>query len=340
MRQLIADRTRLDPIRLAEVQLVATEIVGHFVPATRGPIEVAIEPDPLGWRVEVTGDRLDPFELTTIAERVIDAYSHRWGEATAEARRTVWFEVRSAGRRMAIEDLDAAELIERANSDGAYQDEVIRRYGPLASAVGRRFRGKGVPDGDLDQVAMLGLISAMHRFEPEKGEFEAFAAVTMAGELKRYLRDRAWSVRVPRGLQETALEVGKASEALSQELGHEPTPAELANKLDLTEAEVVDAQKARVAYRWESIEAPAPETGLSIGDQLGEAKDDAAELWPELEEQLNRLPEREREIVYLRFFEDLTQSEIAEHLGMSQMHVSRLLSRSLEKLRLVMDTDE
>ena len=211
----------------------------------------------------------------------------------------------------------------------------------MASAVGRRFRGKGVPDGDLDQVAMLGLISAMHRFEPEKGEFEAFAAVTIAGELKRYLRDRAWSVRVPRGLQEAALEVGKASEALSQELGHEPSAAELADRLDVTEEEVVDAQKARVAYRWESIEAPAPETGLSLGICSANPKDDSAELWPELVEQLNRLPgarARNRLSPLLRRLDPIRDCRTG--WAMSQMHVSRLLSRSLEKLRLVMDTDE
>jgi RNA polymerase sigma-B factor len=176
----------------------------------------------------------------------------------------------------------------------------------------------------------------MRRFDPSKGEFEPFAAVTVVGELKRYLRDRAWAVRVPRGLQETTLAVGKTIDYLTQSLGRAPTSAEIAADLGL-EAEQVDAaQEARVAYRWESIDAPDPNTGLMLADLLpGSTKDD---LWPELAEELGKLPMREREIVYLRFFEDLTQSEIAERVGVSQMHVSRLLQKALERLRSVLES--
>ena len=224
----------------------------------------------------------------------------------------------------------------RGASDTAYQDEAVRRFRPLSAAIARRFRDKGIPDRDLEQVALLGLVSAMRRFDPEKGDFEPFAAVTIVGELKRYLRDRAWSVRVPRGLQETTLNVGKTIDRLTQALGRVPTAGEIAIDIGLSVDDVADAQQARVAYRWESIDAPDPNTGIMLAESLPGAMED--ELWPELAEELGRLPEREREIVYLRFFEDLTQSEIAERVGVSQMHVSRLLQKSLDRLRTVLES--
>lgn len=330
----MAQDTVLDPIRLAEAQLVATEAVAHFATETLGPLDLVVHSEPIGWRVEITGDRHEPFQLTELAQRILSAYSHRWGEEPSESRRTIWFEVKSVGRQAVVEELQGTDLLLRARVDVSYQDEVIRRYGPLASGISRRFRGKGVPDSDLEQVAMLGLISALHRFEADKGEFEPFAAVTIAGELKRHLRDRAWSVRVPRALQESTLEVGRSSEQLTQELGRHPTASEIASDLGVEQSDVLDAQRARVAYRWESIDVPDPETGSSMADSLRDGASDAAELWPELEEQIRLLPEREQEIIYLRFFEDLTQSEIAERMGISQMHVSRLLARALERLRL------
>jgi RNA polymerase sigma-B factor len=186
---------------------------------------------------------------------------------------------------------------------------------------------------------MLGLMNAVNRFEPDKGAFEAFATATINGELKRYLRDRAWSVRVPRGLQELTLRVARTSEQMAQALGRNPTPAEIARNLDIAVEEVIEAIAANSAFHWESLVEPDPESGLVLADaipgepDLAPSANDAVELTRGLE----LLPEREREIVRLRFYEDLTQAEIADLLGISQMHVSRLLAKALGRLRTVLE---
>lgn len=334
-RRLLDENLRLEPVRLAEAQLMATELVSHFVEqSTKSPIEVRLVTTVTDWRVEMSSRKvvrpLEPF-----SRALLDGLSRRWGEEDDEQRTLYWFEVKAAGTGEALADVSNREVLDRARTDPLFQDEAVRRFTSLSAAISRRFRDKGIPDRDLEQVALLGLVSAMRRFDPEKGEFEPFAAVTVVGELKRYLRDRAWSVRVPRGLQENTLSVGKTIDRLTQTLGRVPTPAEIATDVGLSEQEVEDAQEARVAYRWESIDAPDPNTGQLLSDLLPGSGED--ELWPELAEELGRLPTREREIVYLRFFEDLTQSEIAERIGVSQMHVSRLLQKALTRLRTVLE---
>ncbi|CAN5777195.1 hypothetical protein BH18ACT6_BH18ACT6_21580 [soil metagenome] len=334
-RRLLAENTRLAPVRLAEAQLMATELVSHFVEHGVSPIEVALVADTTDWRSEI-GSQMIERELEPFSSALLEGLSRRWGEENDDLSTRYWFEVKAAGTGEALADVSNRDLLIRARSDPHYQDEAVRRFTPLSAAIARRFRDKGIPDRDLEQVALLGLISALRRFDPEKGEFEPFAAVTMVGELKRYLRDRAWSVRVPRGLQETTLNVGKTIDRLTQSLGRAPTSAEISVDIGLSEREVEEAQKARVAYRWESIDAPDPNTGLLLSELLpGSAED---QLWPELAEELASLPAREREIVYLRFFEDLTQSEIAERVGVSQMHISRLLQKALNRLRAVLES--
>ena len=336
VRRLLAEQTHLDPLRLAEAQLMATEVVGHFVQTGGGSLEIKIEPGPTDWRVELASvDNPDAAELSPLSTRLISSLSQRWGDDRAEGRRLIWFHVRAPGTGAVLADIDSSDLLARAASDPLYQEEVVRRFGPFSASIARRFRGKGVADADLEQVALLGLVAAMHRFDVEKGDFEPFAAVTIAGELKRHLRDRAWSVRVPRALQESTLSVGKTTERLTQQLGRQPSAAEIAEELGISTEEVLQAQEARVAYRWESIDAADPVTGASAAESLTSDDDGVMSTWPELAEELALLPAREQEIVYLRFFEDLTQAEIAERVGISQMHVSRLLARALERLRSV-----
>ncbi|MGZ8786322.1 MAG: sigma-70 family RNA polymerase sigma factor [Acidimicrobiia bacterium] len=341
-RATLAETIKVDRIRLAEAQLLVTEVLANAVvhsQATKFRMEV-IE-DVTGWRIELThpspealGEGPHGFGFT-----LLDRLARRWGHRHEAGHLTVWFEVRAAGTGAAIADLEDVETLVRARDDAAMRDEAIRRFAGLAAAMARRFRGKGVADADLEQVAMLGLINAVNRFEPDKGAFEAFATATINGELKRYLRDRAWSVRVPRGLQELTLRVARTSEQMAQALGRNPTPGEIARDLDIAEEEVIEAIAANSAFHWESLVEPDPDTGLILADAIpGEpdlalSADDAVELTRGLEV----LPEREREIVRLRFYEDLTQAEIAELLGISQMHVSRLLAKALGRLRTVLE---
>lgn len=341
VRRILAEQTRLEPMRLAEAQLVATELVAHFVDnGGGGSLEMRIEAGPVNWRVELESNELaSSFELNPLSTTLINALTMRWGDDRQEGRRLIWFYVRSPGTGVVLADVDSADLMKRAPTDPIYQEEVVRRFGPFSASIARRFRGKGVADADLEQVALLGLVAAMHRFDGDKGDFEPFAAVTIAGELKRHLRDRAWSVRVPRALQESTLNVGKSTDRLTQQLGRQPTPAEIADDLEMSTEEVLEALKARIAYRWESIDAADPITGASAAESLTSEDDGIMSSWPELAEQMLLLPAREQEIVYLRFFEDLTQAEIAERVGISQMHVSRLLARALERLRTVVKED-
>jgi RNA polymerase sigma-B factor len=207
----------------------------------------------------------------------------------------------------------------------------------MAFGLARRFLGKGIPEADLTQVAMMALLSALNRYDPSKGAFEPFAAATIQGELKRHLRDKAWSVRVPRSLQERALLVGRTSERLAQTLGRAVLPADIASDLGISADEVVEAIAANSAYRWESIDAPHDESGFSIADVLSDEDDWASrsEDWQSLAKGIKALPAREQKILYLRFYRDLTQSEIADIMNISQMHVSRLLARALDRLRQV-----
>ncbi len=239
---------------------------------------------------------------------------------------------------------DVAHLWERLPSAGA-RDELVTAYRPLAERLARRFRGRGEAYDDLVQAASIGLINAVDRFDPEYGvKFTTYATRTIVGELKRHLRDRAWSVRVPRGLQEAALEAGRTKEMLSHRLGRSPTIAELAAEMGVSDDDVVEALEAGGAYTAASLDRPLDSTddaGATVGDRIG-GEDPSlalADRWPDVADAVRALPERERLILYLRFYEDRTQTEIAEHVGISQMHVSRLLRRSLSALRGKVEPD-
>ncbi|MFM7718453.1 MAG: SigB/SigF/SigG family RNA polymerase sigma factor [Actinomycetota bacterium] len=229
----------------------------------------------------------------------------------------------------------ADELFRRLPDAGA-REELVRLFRPLAEYLARRFSGRGEALDDLTQVATIGLLNAIDRFDPEREvQFSTYAAVTIVGELKRHFRDKGWSVRVPRRLQETGLRVNRALGELWQELGRSPTTAELAERLEVSQEEVLEAMEAMHAYSTTSLDAPIGEDGLTHGDLLP-ADDGSIELlegWASVAPLLQKLPARERRILYLRFFLGRTQTEIADEIGVSQMHVSRLLAQTLALLR-------
>ena len=220
----------------------------------------------------------------------------------------------------------------------ATRDELIEAHLGLAEYLARRFSNRGEPLDDLVQVASVGLLKAVDRFDPDRGvEFSTYATHTIVGELKRHFRDKGWAVRAPRRMQELYLRLGKIVSTLSQELGRSPTIPELANEAQVSEEEVLEALEAGQAYRFASLDAPSPgdDDGDSMSSHLG-AEDSGmidAEHRVALSPLLAQLPQREQTILHLRFFEGMTQSEIASRLGISQMHVSRLLARSLAQLR-------
>ena len=226
--------------------------------------------------------------------------------------------------------------------DEAQRDHLVNSHLGLAEYLARRFANRGEPLDDLVQVASIGLVKAVDRFDPERPvEFSTYATHTIVGELKRHFRDKGWAVRAPRRLQELYLRLGQVVAELSQDLGRSPTIAELAREMQASEEDVLEAMEAGQAYRFASLDAPAPgpddEGSATLASQLGEddltmaAAEDRAALSP----LLTSLPPREQRILFLRFFQGLTQSEIATQLGISQMHVSRLLARSLSQLRAV-----
>jgi RNA polymerase sigma-B factor len=225
----------------------------------------------------------------------------------------------------------------RITGDRALRNELVEEHVRLAEFLARRFAHRGESSDDLRQVALVGLLKAVERFEPDRGlQFSSFATPTITGELKRHFRDRGWAVRVPRRIQELHLELDRTVNELSQELGRPPTPAEIAQRAGVLEEEVLEGMEAGSLYRLASIDAGRPddESGGSPAQRLGEIDEElqAVDDRVAVSEMLSVLPEREKTIVYMRFFEGLTQSEIADRVGISQMHVSRLLSRSLETL--------
>ncbi|MDQ3468645.1 MAG: SigB/SigF/SigG family RNA polymerase sigma factor [Actinomycetota bacterium] len=217
----------------------------------------------------------------------------------------------------------------------AVRNQLVERHMGLAAHVASRFGRRGPSDDDLRQVAFLALVKAVDRFDPERGvAFSTFAGRTIEGEIKRHFRDHTWTVRVPRSAKELHLQLRKATDELTQRLGRSPTVAQLAGHLGITADEVVEGIAAGSAYTTHSLDAPLGPDGEGPR-QLG-ASDKGFVHVVDIEmigRMLDQLPEREREIVRLRFYEDLSQSEIAARVGISQMHVSRLLRRSFEAMR-------
>jgi len=246
--------------------------------------------------------------------------------------------VRPAARR-GVPDRDRVRALFReyqGKRDSEVREELIEAHLGLVEYLSRRFAGRGEPLEDLIQVATIGLIKAVDRFDPEREvEFSTYATPTIVGELKRHFRDKGWAVRVPRRLQELNLQLGEIMGQLSQKLGRSPTVAEMAEAAGTTQDEVLEGLDSAHAYTLTSLDAPSGEEDLALREQIG-GEDETIELLEyrtSLLPLLEELPPRERTMLYLRFFRGMTQSEIAERLGISQMHVSRLLAKTLSTLR-------
>ncbi|HVM19351.1 MAG TPA: RNA polymerase sigma factor SigF [Egibacteraceae bacterium] len=226
----------------------------------------------------------------------------------------------------------------RATGDPAVRDELAQLHLPLVEYLAKRFKDRGEPLDDLIQVGSVGLLKAIDRFDLEREvEFSTYATPTIVGELKRYFRDKGWAIRVPRRLQELSLRLNKLVAQLTQDLGRAPTVPELAKAAGVSEDEVLEALESGQAYSTTSLDAPSgdDEDAPMRGDRIGEEdmRLDNLEYFASLAPLIEQLPERERTILYLRFFKGMTQSKIADQIGISQMHVSRLLTRILEFLR-------
>jgi len=284
---------------------------------------------------------LDPAGLR--AGEVADADAGEIVEAMAEAPRI------QHGSR---ERTHARELFERLSALPVDNPERLRIRGelvelhlPLVEYLARRFRNRGEWLDDLTQVATIGLIKSIDRFDLERGvEFSTYATPTIVGEIKRHFRDKGWAVRVPRRLQELKLALTKAIGDLAQRLGRAPTVAELAAHLQMSEEDVLEGLESANAYSTVSLDAPdsGDEDAPAVAESLGMVDDalEGVEYRESLKPLLERLPPREKRILLLRFFGNMTQSQIATELGISQMHVSRLLAKTLAQLREGLTTDE
>jgi RNA polymerase sigma-B factor len=234
------------------------------------------------------------------------------------------------------------QLLVRYHLEGdlAAREELVERFLPLARDLALRYSYTDEPFDDLLQVASLGLIKAIDRFEPGRGtKFTSYAAPTILGELKRHFRDKGWALHVPRDLQERTLAVSRATESLSKELGRSPKVREVAAEIGCSAEQVLEAQEAAASYEAASLDAPTArddDEAASLIDLMGdedtsyqlvEARDAIASTW-------RALPDVERQVLELRFMHDLTQREIGEQIGYSQMHVSRLLRRALDRLEI------
>jgi RNA polymerase sigma-B factor len=248
-----------------------------------------------------------------------------------------------ARARQLFADLAASEP--ESAPRGRVRDELVEMHLPLVEYLARRFRNRGEPLDDLIQVATIGLIKSVDRFDLGRGvEFSTYATPTIVGEIKRHFRDKGWAIRVPRRLQELKLALTKATSELSQRLGRSPTVAELAGHLGMSEEEVLEGLESANAYSAVSLDAPdgGDEDAPAVADTLG-AEDESlegVEYRESLKPLLDQLPPREKRILLLRFFGNMTQSQIAADLGISQMHVSRLLARTLTQLRAGLLADE
>ena len=241
-------------------------------------------------------------------------------------------DLRSADREM-FEQLAALEA--GTSEHEALRAALIERHLPLVTFMARKFADRGEPLDDLIQVGTIGLIKAIDRFEISKGfEFSTFATPTIVGEIKRHFRDKTWAVRVPRRLQELGASVTRATTELTQKLDRSPTPKEIANHLGITVDDVAEALESNAAYSTVSLDVTS-ETSTSIGETFG-ALDEAlegVEYRESLKPLLSQLDDREKRILQMRFFDNLSQSQIATELGISQMHVSRILNKVLTHLR-------
>ena len=241
-------------------------------------------------------------------------------------------DLRSADREM-FEQLAALEA--GTTEHESLRAALIERHLPLVTFMARKFADRGEPLDDLIQVGTIGLIKAIDRFEISKGfEFSTFATPTIVGEIKRHFRDKTWAIRVPRRLQELGAAITKANNALTQKLDRSPTPKEIAKHLGVTVDEIAEALESNAAYSTVSLDSGSDESP-TIGDSVGSLDEalEGVEYRESLKPLLAALDDREKRILQMRFFDNLSQSQIATELGISQMHVSRILTKVLSQLR-------
>ena len=234
-----------------------------------------------------------------------------------------------------------------ATGDPGVREALVRRHMPLATRLARRYASSGEPIDDLRQVAFLALVKAVDRYDPHRGTaFSSFAVPTIQGELKRHFRDVGWAVHVPRALQDLTLRLRAEADVLSRELGRPPTAGELSDALNEPVEAIIEALASATAHRAVSLDAPngsadPGDRDLTRHERLGMEEEgyERAEWRGLLRHGIDCLPRRDRVLLALRFHEELTQAEIAERMGLSQMHVSRLLRRALDRLRILADRD-
>jgi RNA polymerase sigma-B factor len=279
--------------------------------------------------------QIDTVEVETVVIETVDIDAATVAPLPQDER-----SLRRAADRAHAKDLFAQLRVADPESSTAkvLRDELVEMHLPLVEYLARRFRNRGEPYDDLVQVATIGLIKSVDRFDSERGvEFSTYATPTIVGEIKRHFRDKGWTIRVPRRLQELKLALTKATAELAQRNSRAPTVAELAKHLEMTEEEVLEGLESANAYSAVSLDAPegGDSDSPSVADSLG-MEDEAlegVEYRESLKPLLEQLPPREKRILMLRFFGNQTQSQIAAELGISQMHVSRLLARTLAQLR-------
>jgi RNA polymerase sigma-B factor len=290
--------------------------------------EVTTEPEPETGPA-AAGDQAEPSQDASDADEVPVASEEAVGD---RARARALF-------------AKMAALPEGSPVRQAIRDELVETHLPLVEYLARRFRNRGELHDDLVQVATIGLIKSVDRFDLERGvEFSTYATPTIVGEIKRHFRDKGWAIRVPRRLQELKLSLAKATSELAQRNGRSPTVAELATFLEMSEEDVLEGLESANAYSTVSLDTPesGDSDALAVADTLGVVDEslEGVEYRESLKPLLDRLPPREKRILLLRFFGNMTQSQIAAELGISQMHVSRLLARTLAQLREGLLVDE
>ncbi|WP_340540710.1 RNA polymerase sigma factor SigF [Nocardioides sp. GXZ039] len=262
-------------------------------------------------------------------------------DADARASRVEATRQRSAELFVEFRDEQASEA-SRAHA----RDGLVHLHLPLVEHCARRFRNRGEPFEDLVQVGTIGLIKSIDRFDTERGvEFSTYATPTIIGEIKRYFRDKGWAIRVPRRLQELRMQISTATAELTQTLGRSPTARELAETIGCSVEEIVEGIESSNAYSTLSLDASDDSedgAGSSMLDAIGIEDEglEHVEIRESIKPLLERLEPREKKILLLRFFKNMTQSQIAEEIGVSQMHVSRLLNRTLEQLRTSLEAPD
>ena len=323
--------------RSVDAALLVSEVVTlMFEPG----VTLTVRVEEIGRSARVTVSSSETIEAPTdeIVTKLLDRLSDRWGHRGHE----IWFDLELV-RRQTLSHLSDEELFELVPADRDARDEIFSRYEGWAASVANRYRRGGAHADDVGQAASIALVNAIDRFDPDFGvKFTTYARKTIIGTLKRYLRDTTWSVRVPRSLSDTTVELNRAVAELSQKLGRAPLPGELAEELGRPIEEIEDAMEAALAYNAKSVDAPFSEDDkTSLIRVLGtdDEQFDLADIWHSLEPLISDLEPQEQEVLFLRFFEDMTQSDIAEVVGVSQMQVSRLITRALDTLRARLTPD-